>query len=494
MNALETENHDVEPDDALLRSGFTRATIRIDTAQIPPMRRARSPRKRIIALSLVGIAAIGTTGGVQLAKSRKPKDSVLTKVLSEQPLPKLVIDSPEFMVTSFFDQGEASEPTPYEVLHVRDGKGNWFNIRANPVTVDQVSDPSDGTPMKVGAYDAVLHQQPETWSVEWKTKETYIFVFGQGTLSPEVRSALASIEKLPAQPLSIKNPPPSFIAHRIEQDVAKNYGIAYFGLVGRSQGSESVTLTVSSSQPFFEDYGGPFSIVTRNGRTIHVPKTSGNPWGQSVFWIDDSGAVVSMSGSLKAQELLALVDVVRPATDLEWRRVLKKKQLGFGQPWIDVLETGTIGEGDSAAEWQFTAPISKSKTCQSFQFSTNDQEKESCIPIADTDALQMAVATHIGTTPFVYGLTNDKASNDSYVVRITDASGDAYVEDLTTDQASVNKRSFAFQLPDDFGGPLTLELFSFDRQWYVDTFGQHDTDTYLPDDAKSVLTKTLNFE
>ncbi len=484
-----------DQDDATLRSHFKDAASFIDALSIPTMRRARPRRKRVIALTLVGIAAVGTTGGVQLAKSGQKKDSVLTKVLSEQALPKLILDSPDFEVSSFSEKTALDNQTQVEVLHVRNEKRNWFDIRAIPLTPDQAGPPvTVGTPIKIGAFDAFLDQQADNWTVQWKTHESDIFAFGTGQITPEIRAAVQTVEKLPNQPLTITKPPSAFVAHRIDEEQTNDYYLSYFGRSDGAHSNASVSLSANSPQPFFEDYYQSTNVVVRKGRKISVYKNRPSENWANIAWIDESGALVSLGATLKSDELLTLADTVRTATDLEWKKVLKKKQPQLGEPYLDVLESGTIGEGDSAIDWEFSAPPSKDNSCWKFQFSTNDQEKEACIAKADTDALQLVTATKVGTKPFIYGLTNDKTSNDSYVVRIINSDGESFVEDLTTDQPSVNKRSFAFPLPDDFSGPLTIELYPFDRQWYVETFGQHDTDAYLQDHVEPVFTKTINFE
>lgn len=212
-----------------------------------------------------------------------------------------------------------------------------------------------------------------------------------------------------------------------------------------------------------------------------------------VSWSVEGSIWANLDAATSPEKLLALADTVTEATTSEWAAALAKDvQPGPPDPTQATLVDGTLDDGTA---WALASDAKPSgAACHTVVLNSGDIHVGSCISNDSKGPFRMAKATDAKGAPIVFGITSI-TSEDSNVIRILDATGAEVGQDTTTDQTALDGRAFAIPLDPTAKGPFTVELYDFDREWYVASSDSREGDLpYLKPGSPLLATATVSIE
>jgi hypothetical protein len=474
-------------------------TPRWDSDQVgsasSPSGKLNTGRRKKIGLSLAAVAGL-TAPLFALTRptlfASKRADTQIVQVASaeddEQFPVKLTAHDPGYVVSTFRPPTPTDGITLQSGLHLSNGS-QWIDVTLQPASVE-TPQLTGGVSVMVGTETGYLVENTteKFTNVFWKLGDRTVIAWGKafGSARTELLAVLGQV-RLTGDKLAFTSSAHKFTAVPLELARNNYYQIGFSPIKLRSN-LDLISVTVSPSPSYLDDYLGQQTTVLRNGRkysTFEAP--SGPPSSQVSFRIGTT--IVDLYSQVPLDQLLQFADTVREATPAEWEVVLEREIPDGSIPTTHVLVDGQLDEDDpSSAKFEFIAPVVKDAEkadCVKVVFNVLDKKKTSCIAKNSTEQFRLLETVTANGVTVVYGV-DAPDERDNHVVRVTDAAGDVVAEDVTLDQRNFTGRAFGLALPNDSVAPFTVELFDYDREWYQS--GDQLPETYVRPGSKPLAT------
>jgi hypothetical protein len=405
---------------------------------------------------------------------------------------KLIAHDPEYKVSGFVSAPFGDKGQQRGGLHLRNGS-IWIDVRPEPAhLIGSGVNGMASKPVAIGdATGELIELKPAnftsvSWTVDGQPVAGYSTVLGSA--EAEVLAALGQIRFLENKLVFEQDDSSTFSAAKLEDD-PNEYLVKLSGVENQT---EFISYSVGMPPSYASDYLLNDEVIKRGSRTYYLPKPQ-ERLSQISFAL---GATrVYVSGRVSRDRLLVFADTIAEATQAEWETILAQNiqnEPTKETPTNNVLVDGRLDEDDpSSAKFEFMVPVVKDPEkadCVKVVFHLKDQKKASCIARNSAEQFRLLeTATADGVT-VVYGVdAPDK--RDSHVVRVTDAAGDVVAEDVTVDQQNFNGRAFGLALPSDSVAPFTVELFDFDREWFLS--GDQQPDSFIRPGSTALATVSI---
>ncbi len=421
------------------------------------------------------LAGSATGGTIQYNASRKNKTvEVATTPDSPGTLPRYILDSPDYALGGYQPAGSdvpsVSPATDRSSFYVRAPEDAFFIMRSAAGEHGQQS--TAGRTVSVGTGTGVLRQIRGQWSIDARLSRSAVTAYGYGTIAEATLDALSRL-RLDDEQLDLASFPSSYRVIPVE-----NVDRVFLTYMPAKSGPFPLMLLVQETESYFDDLLRNARPVSRGERRYFVTELRGDGPEEirtNVVWRLDESTAIRISASGPSATVLDLADAVRLATPDEWELVEAAAPL-IAEPRDTTKDTLLSGTLDDGTPWDLSSKSRpKNATCHTVQLNSGSIDEGECVPDSATGPIRFASVATIAGQPIVFGITS-RTSEDSNVVRVLDASGNEVGQDTTTDQDALDGRAFAIPLDADATGPFTVEVYDFDRDWYVSTYDDRDAD------------------
>ncbi len=447
-------------------------------------RARRGVRVGVVGLCTLMILGAGTRQTVQWAREQRDRDEVVA-VESNDGLPRLVLRSPLHNPIGFSSSDTALPP---RALLVRDAISIRMT-RVDPGVFASLVAKQGHEDVSLGTREGRLGRENNNWFVVWRIDDSEVIANGEGAFDRERAEALGAVALTADGRFRMGASRKGFEV----RPLPKSYDASYATIVGEAN---IVSLSVSApGNPWFNAVvanSSPVRVIERNGRRYEVRESTP---GGDVSWVTAKwsvpGADVSLALSGSVEELLRLAELVGEATPRQWTKTVASSSQERRE---NVLERGKIGDDGLDGAYALVAELlSDSSDCRTIALRWNVGEVSSCVSDDSREPLRLVKAARVKDQPVVFGITSAE-SPENQVVRVTDAEGDIVGEDVATDEGEIRGRSFAIPLDAAAVAPFTVELFDFDREWYLAEFENGNDQTYVKPGFSPTIRVQVNLE
>ena len=444
----------------------------------------RQTKRRIgVAAAVFVVSAIAVSDILRHSPSSRTVKVVANR--PQQTLARLALHTPTYRLLNFGSY-QSNEPNGrLSGVHVRNGV-DWFDVDVSR-QADDASGPGS-TELAIGVSSGRLYQEPTSWHITWDVGGKHLTAYGLGTVTPKTISTLALASVHP-DGIGFTSLPSGYIATDLPIGV-EGYGATYS--TGRKNVAD-VSLEVQTHGPFAADYFAA-EQVQRGTRSYsintykdHKDRGLNSESFRTVSWLDGP-MLVQVSGWIPSAELLNLADTVAPASPQEWADMIELDGK-LAAPSVFSLLDGSL----DATSWEFLSHVrTDGARCQPVEFVVGTTTStQSCAPDSSDGPVRLLQATRVEGSLVVYGLT-DADGSDSYVIRVIDeATNEEVAEDVTQDELQIAARAFVLPLDAGATGPFTVEVYEFERQWFIDNHDTRTDNSYLRPDSDPVESATV---
>jgi hypothetical protein len=459
-------------------------------------------RSKLVAISLCALTVlgVGTRQGLQVAKDRKPKELI---VASDTPAtrstePRMVLRSDRYALANL--QRNLLDPTFSEALQLTNKTTEIYLNVVSAAEFNARSQDPRTKPIQIGSNTGRIDRNDKWWTIAWTADGVGIVASGSGTPDDTLVDSFGLVKVQSDKRFAPESLPKGFNVKRVTQRVGytvyyndpKREGYQNVAAVGVSLFEEGDASMPTLDGPKID--GLSISKAEHNGRSYVVTSyrrpAPSKEQDVRVYWRDGS-YVVSFSAPGTFEEVLALADNVQPATASEWNAVIATST--DEDTRSTVLKKGRVDD-EIGTRFALRADGVDSSDCRTIALRWNDSELGACLKDDSKELVRMLKVTNVEDRPVVFGILSDE-SPENQVVRVTDAEGDVVGEEVAYDQRVINGRAFAFALDDRAVGPFTVEIFDFDRPWYIENYDNgKDDQSFVSDEAEPILQLPVGLE